>query len=301
MEYFIYRPFYMGVDRIEISEAKYIELRKSRKILSNSLAIEEIYEIVVSNYLEFEQEILKLTTSHMIRKELIYPSIFNIRVELNKRLVNILTAIRSYIDSVTHNVSDCFEDKEDSLAKVKKIFSIEYDRNNYYQFMEAFRNYVQHRGLAIDLIRHNSHWTSHDEDGLLEYSLDISADKSRLMSDEKMKKKAMNEMGDKIDLKMAVRHYIESISYVHDSIRNLIASPVEIARKEIEEEINLFKNKFGNKSTVIRVCKMDGKKQIEVFPLFLEWDDVRQSLQIRNKKFVNLSKRYVTGKSKNEK
>ena len=300
MEYFIYKQIFRGVHSLAISESLYTELKKSREILSRSLAIEEIYEIVISNYFEFEQEIQKHSIDQMIRKDSLYTNAFGVRVDLNKRLLNILAAVRSYIDSVKHNASRCFGNRKESLDEVEQFFSNEYDKNRYYRFMEAFRNYVQHRGLAIDLTQRGSRWTSTDEDKLLEYSLNISANRLRLLKDKKMTKKVLDEMGDKIDLKVAVRHYIERISHIHESVRNLISDRVCISRKTIEDAIELYKSQIDKNSFGVRACVMDREKEVESIPLLLEWDDIRLSLQTRNKKLVNLSKRYVTSVIENE-
>ena len=43
---------------VELDKSKYESLKKSRKVLSDALAMEEKYEILISNYLELEEEIL---------------------------------------------------------------------------------------------------------------------------------------------------------------------------------------------------------------------------------------------------
>ena len=50
---------------IELDRDKYESLKKSRGILSEAIAMEEKYEILISNYLEFEEEILKYAAQSM--------------------------------------------------------------------------------------------------------------------------------------------------------------------------------------------------------------------------------------------
>ena len=57
MRYFISKAILGEIPEIEISAQTYTELNSARMILVNAFAIEEKYEIVVSNYLDFENSL----------------------------------------------------------------------------------------------------------------------------------------------------------------------------------------------------------------------------------------------------
>lgn len=295
MKYIISKAVLGNVPEIEISESEYLELQKARNTLSNALEIEEKYEIVISNYLDFEQEILNATTKYMIREHLDYSDFFKVRLGLNVKLVNLLTAVRLYVDQLNQNVTKCLDDNLNTKDDVKRLFSKEYDENQYYRFMEALRNYVQHRGIPVHWTQQSSRWTSLEDDGLMEYSIELASQRSYLEEDKNMKKRVLDEMDDKVYLKAATRSYIESISRVHDSARNMIAESTGCSRKLIEDAHRRYLEKYSDSLVGLSACKRDGHKQIASIPLLLDWDDVRVSLQKRNRKLINLSKRYSTG------
>ncbi len=295
MKYIISKAVLGNVPEIEISESEYFELQKARNTLSNALEIEEKYEIVISNYLDFEQEMLNATTKYMIREHLDYSDFFKVRLGLNVKLVNLLTAVRLYVDQLNQNVTECLDDNLNTKDDVKRLFSKEYDENQYYRFMEALRNYVQHRGIPVHWTQQSSRWTSLEDDGLMEYSIELASQRSYLEEDKKMKKSVLAEMDDKVYLKAATRSYIESISRVHDSARNMIAESTGCSRKLIEDAHRRYLEKYSDSLVGLSACKRDGHKQIASIPLLLDWDDVRVSLQKRNRKLINLSKRYSTG------
>jgi hypothetical protein len=295
---YILRKSISGVPEIEISESKYIELQKYRNILSNALEIEEKYEIVISNYLSFEQEIMNATIKYMIREHLDYSDFFQVRLGLNIKLVNLLTAVRLYVDQLNQNVTECIDNNQNAKKDVKSLFSKEYDENKSYRFMEALRNYVQHRGIPVHWTQQNSRWTSLEDDGLLEYSIELSSLRSYLEEDKKMKKNILREMDEKIDLKATTRNYIESISRVHDAARNMISVYTERSRRLIEDTHRRYAKKYNGSLVGLSACKLNGHKQVASIPLLLDWDDVRVSLQKRNRKLINLSKRYATGQIK---
>ena len=73
MRYVLRKAVIGNVPEIGISESEYLEFQKARNTLSNALEIEEKYEIVISNYLDFEQEILNATTKYnTVIKEMVH-------------------------------------------------------------------------------------------------------------------------------------------------------------------------------------------------------------------------------------
>jgi hypothetical protein len=295
MKYMLRKGALGNVPEIEISESEYFELQKARNTLSNALAIEEKYEIVISNYLHFEQEILNATTRYMIREHLDYSNFFKVRLSLNVKLVNLLTAVRLYVDQLNQNVTECLADNPNTKDDVKRLFSKEYDENQYYRFMEALRNYVQHRGIPVHWTQQGGRWTSLEDDGLMEYAMELGSQRSYLEEDKKMKKSVLAEIDEKVDLKAATRSYIEAISRVHDSARSMIAESTLSSRKLIEDAHRRYSEEYSGSLVGLSACKWDDHKQIASIPLLLDWDDVRVSLQKRNRKLTNLSKRYATG------
>jgi hypothetical protein len=295
MKYLLCITTFDNVPDIEITYSEYRDLECAHQILSNAKDIEVKYDIVISNYLEFEKQILQNAATFMIRNITDYQSIFEIQQSLNIRMVNLLTATRLYIDQLKRNVINCFPKEPPADDIVNKFFSNEYDENKEYRFMEALRNYVQHRGMPVHMTQHGQRWTSLEGDGLLEYNLELSSDFSRLMQDSKFKKSVLNEINEKIDLKASTRSYIESISNIHESVRGFIAVPVMEARQLIENTHLRFPSKYGKNLTSLTACKQADGGKLKSLPLLLEWDNVRLELQKRNKKLINLSKRYVTG------
>jgi hypothetical protein len=298
MKYILSKNTLGGVPEIEISDSEYSALLKARNILSNALEIEEKYEIVISNYLDFEQQILNATTKYMIREHLDYSDFFKVRLGFNIKLVNLLTAVKLYVDQLNQNVTECLSENEDAKSDVKKLFSKEYDENLYYRFMEALRNYVQHRGIPVHWTEQGSRWTSIEDDGMMEYSIELASERIYLEEDKKMKKSVLAEIDDKVDLKKGTRSYVESISNVHDAARSMIAESVDRSRKLIEETHQRYAQIHTGSLVGLSAWKLKGDKHISSVPLLLDWDDVRMGLQKRNRKLTNLRKRYVTGNIK---
>lgn len=288
------------VPEIEISGDEYSRLETARKVLSNALAIEEKYEIVVANFLELEMQLLHAAATDTVRTTLSYAEFFELRSVLNIRLVNLLSSVRLYLDQLPQHVGDCIPENTNARYLVKAQCSREYDEHFEYRFMEALRNHVQHRGIPIHLIRQDARWTSIGDGGLLEFTVDIAAQRSYLEEDEKFKKAVLDEISADVDLKAASRCYIESVSAINELARESIAESVKCARRTIEAARERYAEVWADSLVGIAAVAVNNERQVSSVPLLLDWDDVRIELQRRNTQLKNLRKRYVTGKVRND-
>lgn len=296
MKYVLYKHVIAEVPEIKISEKRYQALKGARDVLFNALAIEEKYEVLISNYLEFEKEIFSLALTPMVRNPQGYSDAFDIRLGLNIRLVNLLTSARLYLDQLPQHIKKCLPERDDIKQTAKSWCSAEYDAHPDYQFMEVLRNHVQHYGLPVHWTSFGGHRTSIEEDAWLEYSLELAALKERLRENKKFKKNVLANLPKKVDLKTATRRYLESLGNIHAAARSLIAEALDKARETIEEAHSQYSEHHNGSLTGLRACKLDDDKCLETVPLLLDWDDVRVKLQRRNRNLPNLTKSYVTGR-----
>lgn len=241
---------------------------------------------------------LDIAANYMVRNHIDYSDSFEIRLGLNVCLVNLLTAAKLYVDQLNQNVKHCIPNISDSKNIVKSLFSIEYDKNKEYRFMEALRNHVQHSGLPVHFYQINGEWTSFEEDGMLKYTMNLASQRSYLKENTKFKKEVLSELEEKIDLKASTRVYIESLSNVHEFARGVILESILSARKLIEDTLQRYRAVYNGSLIGLCACKSPGEKELSAVPIFLDWDNIRIKLQKRNPKLTNLRKRYVTGRIK---
>jgi hypothetical protein len=284
---------------MEIEQARFEELKASRPILNHALAIEEKYEIIISNFLELERDATNASVSEMVRNHIGYKDFFDVRLALNIRLVNLLTAVRLYTDQLPIHIGACFPSDNKLKIDVKALFSAEYDSSFEYRFMEALRNHVQHSGIPVHRTATGSKWTDPD-DGLLEYSLYFGAQKDALAQDESFKKKVLNEMPEEVNLRAAARSYIESISRIHKQAREKIESIVESSRLSLDRAIRDYMVIYEKEPLGLYAYAYRGEEIVDEVLVLTKWDDVRKELVKRNSELVNLRKRYVTSQAHNK-
>ena len=284
---------------ISISKKKFLNLRNAHSALSHGLSIEEKYEILFSNYLEFEQELLRHSAEFLLRVPFEHEDFFEIQLQINRKLMNLLTAARLYTDRIPHYVESITG--QDSKIVKEKLIDNEYDNSLEYRFMEALRNYVQHKGLPVHRTAFNSSAVDTDRERKLEFSVEIASEKIHLSEDKKFKQSVLKQLPDKIDLKMHTRGYIESLSKIHAKIRKMVGSKLDDARRKVEDAISSYKLIYKEEFLGLYALHYQNKKIIEKVPLVIRGDDTRLRLTKRNSELVKLKTRYVSNKVREKK
>tara|TARA_R110002167_G_C12569653_1_gene642471 strand:- start:69 stop:983 length:915 start_codon:yes stop_codon:yes gene_type:complete len=295
---------YSNSTTYKIDESKYLILKKNKETLTSALALEEKFEMLIGNYSDFEKEILNVTVNQMVTRGDIYPSAFDRKMISNRRLVNLLTSIKLYIDSAISDVKNCVVDSErkSTSVKVKAFFSFEYDSSFEYRFMESLRNYVQHRGVGVHFASYGLNTDALENgESLISHHTNLYAHKEVLSEDPQFKKLILAEMDEKLEIVHAVRCYFGAIVRVHEKIRNIVSPIAEESRIYIENTRMLYKNLIELKNAEVRsdiwAARLGSRgERIDKLSLQLNWDDIRVKLMQRPLPPIRPERHYITGK-----
>ncbi|MGI2180620.1 hypothetical protein [Shewanella frigidimarina] len=126
--------------------------------------------------------------------------------------------------------------------------------------------------------------------------------KDEVSSDKEFKKSVAKEMPEKVNVLLASRKYISSISKAHGALRDLISNNVAISRNIVSERIEYFKEESNGNSIGLAALKVDQEKNDEIIErvnLLLDWDDVRLHLIKKNKTLYSLDQSYVSSSAYN--
>ena len=298
MQYFL-RPITSGdLPKLTIDSQRFSLLRTSTNILAEALQIEEEYEMIISNYIDLEKEALNTSISYMVRTPLANLDTFEARLAMNRRLMNLLTAVRLYTDRLTAHCSACLPQETGIKERVQLLRSTEHQKNFHYRFMEAFRNYIQHRGTAVHQVILGGSGSASGTDRLLEFSSSFSAYKQVLASDNRFNQHVLDEMPDGVDLVSASRGYLEALSSIHNNVRQMTSGSVNEARALLQKAIDQYKSACRQEFWGLNAYVFDGKTKIDEIPISLTRDDIRLQLHKRNNRLSHLKKSYVTARTK---
>ena len=247
-------------DAVSINEARYNELYHAQEVLLHALFIEEKLDLLLGNFVEYENELLSIGLSRMVFQRNDYTEFCDDINLVNRRLANLLSACRMYLDSLPHHVNQICSPSKDESEGLEKMKSKQYDSVFGYRVMEALRNYAQHRGSPVQVSSFSERAEWRGEKQVKVFTVDPYLETKRLSQDGGFKKEILCEMkrhGDTVNLKPLVRQYVSSIREIHRQARELVRDYLTRQRKTLEsalEDINGCNPDKGGVAVIVDDC-----------------------------------------------
>ena len=283
---------------LELTEEDFYQIRSVREYLSEALVLEELFDIVLENYVEFEQELLTLT----LKDSLFFSGNWSERIgnlhRMNRRLMNLLSTCRLYLDKTQSTLKSMFDESAKQAFKDNTI-SPEYDSRLGYRVMEALRNYVQHYSLPAHNISYNSGWNEHNGQELLTTKTTISLRIERLEEDKKFKRDVLEELkqhfDSQVDIKPLVRDYITGITKIHISLRQELTSQIQKWEKTYLDPREKYHAEANENPKMVFVVALNSAGNwVDEFSIFEEIISRRKMLEHKNRSFGDLTKNLIT-------
>lgn len=292
-EFYLRKNALAQPQKVEITQEQFDDIRCAVNIQVESLYIEQKYDFVMENYLEFEESILQCGLSDMLfggrdRKE------FNADTALfNRRIMNLLTAYKTYDDTYRQHINRIFLRDKEILRQVKDSFSKEYDSRVGYWLMPKIRNFVQHQGFPVHGSSYGSKWIE-DKQGIQRsrYTVDLYISPEEL-SEGKFNlevRERLSRMGDKVDLKFIIRDFMEGFSAAHTRNREILADRLEWSYHYISSVIEEFLTATGYNSA-LGLASIGPDERVSVAHFAREQ---RMYLVNKNVNLVRLKDRYIS-------
>lgn len=287
----------VGDGTSDISEDRYDSVKAAKATCIFALELEEKFALLLDNFYEFEIELLKLAEATRIWPSRDHSDSMLERLKLDQRIVNLLTACRLYSDQTDHGISSLFGNPSDELSGVKSFKNSLYDDHWGYRFIEALRNHVQHSGLPVHTISYNKSRIPGAEQDYWQFTIIPQASVKNLAEDSAFKKSILTELmekGEKIDLRPAVREYVECFGKLHKHLREKIHGKLTADRSIYEKAIDEFSTIEGKTVKFPRMIKEnEDETSSEEVALVTEFLDHLDSFRKRNLTNRNLARSFA--------
>lgn len=282
---------------VAIDEVRFAEIAAAVENLATVLGIEEKLDLLMSNFAEYEGEVLNMALQHMLHRQSDWSSFRNDRLTLNRRIVNFLSAARLYLDQLLHEISSLYTSDSPIFRELKVKISAEYDSNLAYRVMEVVRNHVQHQRLPIGKMTYPIDIERVEPATRFRFSVVAYLDVEQLLSNPKAKKAVISEfaaLDPQPDLTTLMRAYLESLCRIHEETRKLIDSDIESWDQLIDRTREGVTAEFKDGLLGLAVVARDRRGRVRrQFYLLKEISSQRRQLRAKNRTFKNLGSRYV--------
>lgn len=246
------RQMILGANRfVELEPADFQAAVVARQRLMNALHIEEKFRLLLGNYAEFEEELLRLTSRQLIFGHASWGSMLDDLFEISRRLINLMTTSRLYIDQVKHDISDMYGKDSKQFETLENAFRAEYDKRLGYRVMEALRNLVQHQSLPIHGLNYVSSRTNSKPAIAFESICTPSIRLETLEEAGSFKASVLAELKGavsqkkELDLKPLVREYVTGLLAAHIELQKLLEADIEAAETTFTDVLQRFEKVYS--------------------------------------------------------
>ncbi len=263
--------------KMEIDEERFNRLATAKSVLSDALAFEQGYEVLLGNYADMELVFAKIGLQSRLEWDYEYSAMARAMRDANRYLINVLTAMRGYVDQILQ-LFKILDSPRSFKDLAENYFKEMHASSSDYRFIYELRNHVQHQGDAIQSFQSVSQAGGDSSDwaeSVILYALKRELAKGRF------KRKILDEQPDKIDVRHCVRMSILALAAVHLDLRSKLAEHVDMARANFNEAIaDCLAAGAGGKAAL--AARRVGDEQADI-AVFLGWDDVRLELVNKNR------------------
>jgi hypothetical protein len=280
----------------ELDQGEFEEIKKARDLCWVALGIEEKFQLVLENFREWEIELLNLSQTFLIWRNSNYDSMEH-RNLLDRRLTNVLSGFRLYIDQTDHEVSMAFGKPSPELERVKKFKNDLYDTHFGYRFCEELRNHAQHCALPVQMISYQQSRAGKTQDQV-QITIAPRMNTTDLDSAERFKKSILEEIksqGGKIELRQPIRDYIFCLTLLHNELRTVFGSKLTQARRTYSEAVKKFSTMGGFSVEHPRLEALNENAKVDDrVDLITDFLDKLDELHKRNSSVFDISKTFVS-------
>jgi hypothetical protein len=296
----------LGVpDFILISEDAFNQWRSTQEHLVTAYNVEATFDLLLENYAEFEQDFLRLSLRLSLFGEQGEPLVP--QREMNRRVTNLLSSVRLYLDQVTRELNSIGGDKSPQAETLMQCRHNQYDSSLAYRAMECLRNHAQHYGFPVHAITSSLEREKTNQESLLRAWLQLYVDVQRLKENPKYKKTVLDELAavahrEQVNLTPLVCEYIEKRWEVHKYVGGEIAGDVASWDQTILSVLSQWRNTFGDDLSGLAVVVEEEDEEgdyldvesADIYRAIIDW---RKQLEMKDRDFDKLSARYVTGRA----
>lgn len=287
-------------EAIVLSEYEYRAIARAKDGLITLLGIEQRFDLLLQNYIELEKEILAIALRQVVSREFDYQALQDESLAVVRRLCNLLSTAKLYVDSTCHDISTLFGKDHEVYHAFKRKCSEEYDTALGYRLMETLRGTMQHRSVSGINLKYASNAEQSAQGRTVRMRVVPVLDVA-VLKKSGIKATVRDELVEEETAAVTahVREYVDGLARLHYEVRRLVT-------KERSEWEQTYRSAYAKGAEVWPEGEMRASDLIAVDPagvvkesrhVFTQPLDYLASLERKNAGPISLARTYVSNAS----
>lgn len=285
---------------VRLTEKEFESIKSARQVLLDWIAVEEKFDLLFENYIEWETSLLQSAARFMVSGVPYYDPSDQERMTFNRRLMNFLSSARSYIDQSKRHVAKIAKHGNIENFRMDSLFSQEYDSRLGYRVSEELRNFVQHYGFPVHTVLFNTQRDDSEKEVYLKHSVHAILKPEELKNDGKFKTRVLQEIEeqeDQLNLTKIIRDYAEGLAHVHEETRKVLNRHVTNCLSKIDRAMERYWSAEPpeEKTYYVSLVAQDDREVIsQKFYLLTRFQERIKYYRDRNQGLKHLTRKYIS-------
>lgn len=202
---------------LEITQDDYEAINDSDGLIYELVLMEQKYDNIIENYLEYENYLIEVSHRHMVNRDFVWSGERQASNTIQRRIMNVLNSSYAFIQQSKHHLKMIFPEDIDKIDNYDSFLNQQYDKYLGYRVMVAIRNHSQHFNFPAQHLALSMKRVNRGVHNRLLISATPSISITGLSKNKKFKRKILTELkeiGDIIDIKPLLREYIACTSRI---------------------------------------------------------------------------------------
>ena len=248
------KAYFGSTDRIDIDDLLYQEAIIARTNLGYISLLEEKFDIMHENFLEFEECILMLTARTM-HFYLTFPDhSHEMRSLIDRRIINFLASGKMYTEQARNFILKAFGRKSKELITFDETIRNLKENSFGFNFCDYLRDFALHVNNPIYTIGFLGEREETEKGNYVYFCITPFIRLSSLLEDKQLPKEIHKELklvlgvDDEFEVRPFLETYLAGLGNIQETVRGLIAPDIERWEAVYTTIFNLVKDNFEDKS-----------------------------------------------------
>lgn len=289
--------------KVSIDEKRYRAITDAHEGLLERLQIEEIYDIVVLNHLDFEKALLAVALDDMAGRGNDISAMEMDRRQANRAIANLLATGHLFIEVLKGSFTRLFGRDSNELTAIEAAVKAQEATRFGFRAMCCVRHYSQHRGLPVHGAEYSDEWTGSPQelDSTLQHRFSVSISPKTVAKDTRFDRDVLKELEARADTRGRVvllpllREYVEALSHLNEAARAVSKESEELWISTIADALAEAVAAAGDHPSALTIAeeREPGGKRVGYVALGLGLGERLRSLQKANRLLRNLHRRRI--------
>lgn len=285
---------------IDITKKDYEDIRISQVCVYDLLLIEQKYDNLIENYLEYENYLMEVAHRHMLDRDFVWAGLRDASNTIQRRIMNLLNSSKSFIEQSKHHLKMILPDDTKSFEEYESFIRQQYDNYLGYRVMEALRNHSQHFNFPAPHLSLNMKRVDRSTHNQLLVSTTPSISVANLEKNEKFKSsilRELKEIGEVVDVKPLLREYVSCISRALIFLRNSTKTQKDNSDNKFRlalDQLHRIADNTPISNPAAAIDNEDGTMKSEVI-INYEFIHLREKYEKKNSDLSHLDRQFATG------